>query len=227
MKTNKFRLLLKLKQNAKHWFFTWKQRQTTFYPGSPKPNNSPLNWSGFIMIFKLISLLCFAIVVSEEIPRGCFWSLNPGFPLSFERPWRSLLTFVIQRMLEVHADGEQRYLSTGCDDVFQHFVGVLHTSWEHPLGWNWTSWAVSKGFSHIICQEATEYKLKQALVGVNQLNRLMIPVRRCEIVYPLNTKAWQVSVFWVTDLMCNSVGFGSAYCSRVEGHALFDLWKAK
>lgn len=44
-------------------------------------------------------------------------------------------------------------------------------------------------------QEAAEYKLKQALVGANQLNRLMIPVKRCEIIYPLNTQAWQVLVF--------------------------------
>lgn len=50
-------------------------------------------------------------------------------------------------------------------------------------------------------QEATEYKLKQALVGANQLSRLMIPVRRCEIIYPSDTPAWQVSVFRVTDLM--------------------------
>lgn len=43
--------------------------------------------------------------------------------------------------------------------------------------------------------ETMECKLKNALQDVNLLNGLMIPVRRCEIIYPLNTQAWQVSVF--------------------------------
>lgn len=212
-------------EKVKHWFLTWKKRKNTFFPWSSKQSNSSLNWSNFIMIFKLISPVCFAIVVSEQIPRDCFWSLNPDFPLSFERSSRSLLTFFIQRMLEAHAGREQSYLSAGVRMFSSALFGFSWLPRSIILDGNWTSWAVSKGFSHLICQEATEYKLKQALVGVNQLNRLMIPVRRCEIVYPLNTKPWQVSVFWVTDLMCNSVGFGSVYCSRVEGHALFDLWR--
>lgn len=86
------------------------------------------------MIFKLVSPLRFAIVVSEQIPKDCFLSLNPDFQLSFEGPSRSLLISVIQRMLEVHAGGEQRYLSAGCEDVLQLSVQFILTSWEHCLG---------------------------------------------------------------------------------------------
>lgn len=62
-------------EKAEHWFFTWEQ--TAFYPWSPKQNCSPLNWCGFIMIFKLVSPLCFAIVVSEQFPKDCLIFSSP------------------------------------------------------------------------------------------------------------------------------------------------------
>lgn len=100
----------------------------------------------------------------------------------------------------MHDDREQRdFLGVGTfSSSLFWFLWLLGSM---LLDENWTSWAVSESFSDVMCQEATEYKLKQALVGANQLSRLMIPVRRCEIIYPPNTQAWQVSVFWVTDLM--------------------------
>lgn len=100
----------------------------------------------------------------------------------------------------MHGDREQRHL-LGVGKLSSSLFWFLWLPGSMLLDENWTSWAVSERFSRVVYQEATEYKLKQALVGANQLNRLMIPVRRCEIIYPLNTQAWQVSVFWVTDLM--------------------------
>lgn len=85
--------------------------------------------------------------------------------------------------------------------------------------------AVSEIFSHLIYQQATEYKLKQALVGANQLNRLMIPVRRCEIIYPLNTQVWQVSVFRVTGLM-STIQF-LAQCVLHRDRRTCTVWAVK
>lgn len=141
---------------------------------------------------------------------GVLLEFKPLFPASFscKRSLRSPLSSVIQRLLERESldhvlTGGISLLGMGkfsCS-LDQHAFWFPWLPGGMLLDGNWPFWAASESFSYLTYQEPRECKLKQALVGAHQLNRLMIPVRRCEIIYPLNTQAWQVSVFWVTNVM--------------------------